>query len=76
MITPYLQIRIRELAEHQKMQSTFQAILEIISNVSINLSDTDIFTISNSRIGPNDVTGNLLSAPERVKDAMDVFIDS
>ena len=64
MITPYLQIRIRELAEHQKMQSTFQAILEIISNVSINLSDTDIFTISNSRIGPNDVTGNLLSAPE------------
>ena len=46
------------------MQSTFQAILEIISNVSINLSDTDIFTISNSRIGPNDVTGNLLSAPE------------
>ena len=75
MITPYLQIRIRELAEHQKMQSTFQAILEIISNVSINLlSDTDIFTISNSRIGPNDVTGNLLSAPERVKDAMDVFI--
>ena len=77
MITPYLQIRIRELAEHQKMQSTFQAILEIISNVSINLlSDTDIFTVSNSRIGPNDVTGNLLSAPERVKDAMDVFIDS
>ena len=75
MITPYLQIRIRELAEHQKMQSTFQAILEIISNVSINLlSDTDILTISNSRIGPNDVTGNLLSAPERVKDAMDVFI--
>ena len=74
MITPYLQIRIRELAEHQKMQSTFQAILEIISNFSINLSDTDIFTISNSRIGPNDVTGNLLSAPERVKDAMDVFI--
>ena len=75
MITPYLQIRIRELAEHQKMQSTFQAVLEIISNVSINLlSDTDIFTISNSRIGPNDVTGNLLSAPERVKDAMDVFI--
>ena len=75
MITPYLQIRIRELAEHQKMQSTFQAILEIISNVSINLlSDTDIFTVSNSRIGPNDVTGNLLSAPERVKDAMDVFI--
>ena len=77
MITPYLQIRIRELADHQKMQSTFQAVLEIISNVSINLlSDTDIFTISNSRIGPNDVTGNLLSAPERVKDAMDVFIDS
>ena len=77
MITPYLQIRIRELAEHKKMQSTFQAVLEIISNVSINLlSDTDIFTISNSRIGPNDVTGNLLSAPERVKDAMDVFIDS
>ena len=77
MITPYLQIRITELAEHQKMQSTFQAVLEIISNVSINLlSDTDIFTISNSRIGPNDVTGNLLSAPERVKDAMDVFIDS
>ena len=76
MITPYLQIRIRELAEHQKMQSTFQAVLEIISNVSINLlSDTDIFTISNSRIGPNDVTGNLLSAPERVKDAMDVFIE-
>ena len=76
MITPYLQIRIRELAEHQKMQSTFQAILEIISNVSINLlSDTDIFTVSNSRIGPNDVTGNLLSAPERVKDAMDVFIE-
>ena len=75
MITPYLQIRIRELAEHQKMQATFQAILEIISNVSINLlSDTDIFTVSNSRIGPNDVTGNLLSAPERVKDAMDVFI--
>ena len=75
MITPYLQIRIRELAEHQKMQSTFQAVLEIISNVSINLlSDTDIFTVSNSRIGPNDVTGNLLSAPERVKDAMDVFI--
>ena len=75
MITPYLQIRIRELAEHQKMQSTFQTVLEIISNVSINLlSDTDIFTISNSRIGPNDVTGNLLSAPERVKDAMDVFI--
>ena len=75
MITPYLQIRIRELADHQKMQSTFQAVLEIISNVSINLlSDTDIFTISNSRIGPNDVTGNLLSAPERVKDAMDVFI--
>ena len=75
MITPYLQIRIRELAEHQKMQSTFQAVLEIISNVSINLlSDTDILTISNSRIGPNDVTGNLLSAPERVKDAMDVFI--
>ena len=75
MITPYLQIRIRELAEHQKIQSTFQAILEIISNVSINLlSDTDIFTVSNSRIGPNDVTGNLLSAPERVKDAMDVFI--
>ena len=77
MITPYLQIRIRELADHQKMQSTFQAVLEIISNVSINLlSDTDIFTISNSRIGPNDVTGNLLSALERVKDAMDVFIDS
>ena len=75
MITPYLQIRIRELADHQKMQSTFQAVLEIISNVSINLlSDTDIFTVSNSRIGPNDVTGNLLSAPERVKDAMDVFI--
>ena len=75
MITAYLQIRIRELAEHQKMQSTFQAVLEIISNVSINLlSDTDIFTVSNSRIGPNDVTGNLLSAPERVKDAMDVFI--
>ena len=49
--------------------------LEIISNVSINLlSDTDIFTVSNSRIGPNDVTGNLLSAPERIKDAMDVFI--
>ena len=47
------------------MQSTFQAVLEIISNVSINLlSDTDIFTVSNSRIGPNDVTGNLLSAPE------------
>ena len=77
MITPYLQIRIRELADHQKMQSTFQAVLEIISNVSINLlSDTDIFTISNSRIGQNDVTGNLLSALERVKDAMDVFIDS
>ena len=76
MITPYLQIRIRELAEHKKMQSTFQAVLEIISNVSINLlSGTDIFTISNSRIGPNDVTGNLLSAPERVKDAMDVFIE-
>ena len=75
MITPYLQISIRELAEHQKMQSTFQAVLEIISNVSINLlSDTDIFTVSNSRIGPNDVTGNLLSAPERFKDAMDVFI--
>ena len=65
MITAYLQIRIRELAEHQKMQSTFQTVLEIISNVSINLlSDTDIFTISNSRIGPNDVMGNLLSAPE------------
>ena len=76
MITPYLQIRIGELADHQKMQSTFQAVLEIISNVSINLlSDTDIFTISNSRIGPNDVMGNLLSAPERVKDAMDVFIE-
>ena len=76
MITPYLQIRIRELAEHQKMQSTFQTVLEIISNVSINLlSDTDIFTISNSRIGPNDVTGNLLSVPERVKDVMDVFIE-
>ena len=76
MITAYLQIRIRELAEHQKMQSTFQTVLEIISNVSINLlSDTDIFTISNSRIGPNDVTGNLLSVPERVKDVMDVFIE-
>ena len=75
MITPYLQIRIRELPEHQKMQSKFQAVLEIISNVSINLlSETDIFTISNSRIGPNDVTGNLLSSPERVKDAMGVFI--
>ena len=57
------------------MQSTFQAVLEIISNVSINLlSDTDIFTILNSRIGPNDVTDNLLSAPERVTDAMNVFI--
>ena len=58
------------------MGSTFQAILEIISNVSTNLlSETDIFTISNSRIGANDVTGNLLSVPERVKDVMDVFIE-
>ena len=58
------------------MESAFQAVLEIISNVFINLlSDTDIFTISNGRIGPNDVTGRLMSAPERVKDAMDVFIE-
>ena len=40
------------------------------------LFGTDLFTISNSSIVPNDVTTNLLSAPERVKDAMDVFIES
>ena len=37
---------------------------------------TVLFTISNSRIVPNDVTINILSAPERVKDPMDVFIES
>ena len=59
------------------MQSTFQVVLEIVSNVFINLLfGTDLFTISNSRIVPNDVTTNILSAPERVKDAMDVFIES
>ena len=77
MITPYLQIRIRQIAEHQIMQSTFQVVLEIVRNVFINLLfGTDLFTISNSRIVPNDVTINILSAPERVKDPMDVFIES
>ena len=77
MITPYLQIKIRQIAEHQIMQSTFQVVLEIVRNVFINLLfGTDLFTISNSRIVPNDVTINILSAPERVKDPMDVFIES
>ena len=59
------------------MQSTFQVVLEIVRNVFINLPfGTDLFTISNSRIVPNDVTINILSAPERVKDPTDVFIES
>ena len=59
------------------MQSAFQVVLEIVRNVFINLLfGTDLFTVSNSRIVPNDVTINILSAPERVKDPMDVFIES